>query len=372
MDTLTSIAPPSPLPAPPTSFPLTLNGGFWPTSHVQGIAVDRSRGHIYFSFTTVLVKTDLAGNLLGTVSGFTGHLGDIEFSERDGRVYGSLEYKAAGAFYVAVFDAEAVDRTGLDAADGSVVRTVHLGEVAADYGSGRFGCSGIDGIAFGPLFGETAGEPLLTVAYGIHSDVHRQDNDHQILLQYDVADWDRLARPLVEAAPHRSGPREPDAKVFLYTGNTTFGVQNLDFDTSSGLWRLGVYPGRKDRFPNFTLFAVEARAKPRYSRLEGLTGVRGDLVALAPLGLRDSETGIRGWYQTADVGMESLGGGLFYLSAASGSGGFQTSDLTLVRWTDAADIPFAPVTEAPPAGRPALSLRRPSFRSLARGGWMGA
>ncbi len=34
------------------------------------------------------------GNVIGTVEGFTGHLGDLDFNTQDGRVYGSLEYKA--------------------------------------------------------------------------------------------------------------------------------------------------------------------------------------------------------------------------------------------------------------------------------------
>ena len=62
-------------------------------SHVQGIAVDAKRECLYFSFTTCLVKTDMAGNLIGSVTGLVGHLGCIAFCEADGRVYGSLEYK---------------------------------------------------------------------------------------------------------------------------------------------------------------------------------------------------------------------------------------------------------------------------------------
>ena len=42
-------------------------------SHVQGIAVDEQRGFIYFSFTTMLLKTDLAVMVFAT--------GDTDFSE---------------------------------------------------------------------------------------------------------------------------------------------------------------------------------------------------------------------------------------------------------------------------------------------------
>ena len=60
--------------------------------HVQGIAIDQINGFMYFSFTDRLVKTDLNGKTIGSVSGFIGHLGDIDLSD-DGKIYGSLEYK---------------------------------------------------------------------------------------------------------------------------------------------------------------------------------------------------------------------------------------------------------------------------------------
>jgi hypothetical protein len=73
-------------------------------------------------------------------------------------------------------------------------------------------------------------------------------------------------------------------------------------------------------------------------------GQRGPLLHLADDGLWDPVTGIRGWYQKADVGMESLGEGLFSLSRASAVAGLQTSDLTLCRWTGDRAQPFEPVT----------------------------
>ena len=61
--------------------------------HIQGIAVDHKKGYIYYSFTTMLIKSTLEGKIVGSVNGLTGHLGCIDFNEADGRVYGSLEYK---------------------------------------------------------------------------------------------------------------------------------------------------------------------------------------------------------------------------------------------------------------------------------------
>ena len=36
-------------------------GSWWKNGHVQGIAVDADRRHVYYCFTTILVKTDLCG-----------------------------------------------------------------------------------------------------------------------------------------------------------------------------------------------------------------------------------------------------------------------------------------------------------------------
>jgi hypothetical protein len=44
---------------------------------------------------------------------------------------------------------------------------------------------------------------------------------------------------------HKSGPDAPEAKYFVYTGNTTFGVQNLEYDAYTGDFLAAVYNGRK-------------------------------------------------------------------------------------------------------------------------------
>lgn len=349
--------------------PLTQNGGTWPTSHVQGIAVDVRGGFIYYSFTTLLAKYDFSGKLVGTLVGWAGHLGDLDFNPQDGRVYGSLEYKKDKAFYIAVIDVSRLDRVGVEAAKSDIFRTVYLPEVAKDYtadlnGDGvfdgdiantpdhRYGCSGIDGVSFGPEFGHTDGPRFLTVAYGIYAHTTRTDNDHQVLLQYDIADWARYQRPLTEAAPHHSGPESPRGKYFVRTGNTTYGVQNLAYDDVQQRWFMGVYKGTKPAFPNYALFAVDARTPPKLSELVGVPGAggrgfeQGQLLALADDGLKDPKTGVRGWNQKADVGIQPIGRGLFYLAVNSGPRGKQTGDVTLHRWTGVPAEPFAPLTPA--------------------------
>lgn len=364
----------SPDPALLARLPLAQNGGTWASGHVQGIAVDLQRGHIYYSFTNLLAKYDLSGRLIGTLVGWTGHLGDLDFNPEDGKLYGSLEYREDKAFYIAVIDVSRLDRVGVEAGTSAIFRTVYLPEVAADYaadvnGDGRFdgddgkfrsdaaaspdhryACSGIDGVSFGPEFGRSDGRRYLTVAYGIYGNPGRADNDHQVLLQYDISDWARYASPLSEAAPHRRGPARAHGKYFVRTGNTLYGVQNLSYDASLQRWWLGVYPGKKPGFPNYQLFAVDARTRPVSGDLVGMPGSdgkrweKGLTLALAEDGLRDPATGIRGWNQKADVGSQPLGSGLFYFAVNAGAKGRQTADLTLMRWTGDAPKPFVPVT----------------------------
>jgi hypothetical protein len=361
-------------PAVLARLPLKQNGGTWDSGHVQGIAVDVQGGYIYYSFTNLLAKYDFSGNLVGTLVGWTGHLGDLDFNPADGKVYGSLEYKEDKSFYIAVIDVKRLDRVGMAASRTDIFRTVYLPEVARDYsadvnGDGKFegddgkfgrdvalspdhryGCSGIDGVAFGPEFGRTDGPRYLTVAYGIYGNVSRADNDHQVLLQYDISTWARYARPLIEAAPHHRGPATVHGKYFVRTGNTTYGVQNLSYDPTQQRWFMGVYQGKKPSFPNYLLFAVDAHDRPVEGDLIGVPGpdrkgwARGRLLSLADAGLKDAATGIRGWNQKADVGFQPLGQGLFYVSANAGGKGHQTADLTLMRWTGDAEKPFVPVT----------------------------
>lgn len=347
--------------------PITQNGGRWDSGHVQGIAVDVQGGYIYYSFTDLLARYDFSGSLIGTLVGWTGHLGDLDFNSDTGKVYGSLEYKEDEAFYIAVLDVSKLDRIGIEASQSDIMRTVYLPEVTADYmadmnGDDRFdgniadtpdhryGCSGIDGVSFGPAFGRTDGPQYLTVAYGVYSNTQRSDNDHQVLLQYDISDWDRYARPLVESAPHRSGPQTVEGKYFVYTGNTTYGVQNLSYDPDQQRWFMGVYQGVKSEFPNYLLFAVDGDTQPMPGDLVGVPGAgdkweQGMLLTLANDGLHDEKTGIRGWHQKGDVGMQPVGDGLFYLSVNSAGAGWQSADLTLMLWTGDAMKPFVAVSE---------------------------
>ncbi|MBT2508979.1 hypothetical protein J7I98_24445 [Streptomyces sp. ISL-98] len=341
-------------------------GGAWKAGHVQGVTVDRHKGYMYFSYTNLLVKTDLRGNPVGSVSGFTGHLGDLDFNSKDGRVYGSLEYKSAKAFYIAILDVDRIDRMGMDARESNVMSTVHLKEVVDDYtadmnGDGKFdgdtantpdhryGCSGIDGVAFGPEFDRNGrsmrGKQVLTVAYGIYSNVKRKDNDHQVLLQYDVRWWRKYERPLPESAPHRSGPSQADDKVFVRTGNTRYGVQNLEYDDHTGNWLMAVYKGAKPQFPNYSLYIADGSKQPVRGPITGQPEPeRGRLLSLLPKGLHHEASDTYGWESGGQYGLIALGGGRYYLTEAGTvqEGGVlkQTARSVQHRWTGRTPTPF--------------------------------
>jgi len=313
--------------------------GTWGKFHIQGIAVDMKKGYIYYSFTTQLVKATLDGKIVGSLQGLVGHLGCIAFHEADGRVYGSLEYKNdsigkgilrrlgdgtsfADGFYVACFDVDRIDRLDIPAQGSDIMTCAYLGEVVEDFnGTGtdgaahRYGCSGIDGLTFGPLPGKSREEGMyLYVAYGIYSDVNRRDNDHQILLCYDPEEITATAAPLDQAKMHTLGPERPMHKYFVYTGNTTYGVQNLEYDPYTNAFFMAVYKGEKPGFPNYSLFAVDAAIPAENRALEGL-GETGECLTLKALGEKDEATGLRGWhFPHGSTGMCALGDGSWLIS----------------------------------------------------------
>ncbi|MBR4994451.1 MAG: hypothetical protein IKY82_00140 [Alistipes sp.] len=321
-------------------YPKTIKSGPFNTGHIQGIAVDTEKGYVYYSYTTILIKTDLQGNIIGSVTGLLGHLGDLDFNAKDGRVYGSLEYKndAIGrgivggkmelqnAFYIAIFDVDRITRQGMSAERDGIMTTVFLPTVLNDYlatvecengkWEHRLGCSGIDGVAFGPKFGKEGGKQMLTVAYGVYGDRKRTDNDYQVLLQYDVTKWKKYERTLSQHNMHSEGPAKPNAQYFAYTGNTTYGVQNLEYDDDLKVWWMAVYNGNKPEFPNYSLYAVDGTAKPTKQPLKGVPYIKeGNVVELWPYGLEHEATGIRGWmFGVGSTGIAYLGNGLYYFS----------------------------------------------------------
>lgn len=335
--------------------------------HVQGIAVDKKNGWVYFSFTTSLVKTDLKGNVLGSVTGFQGHLGCLTFCEADSKVYASLEFKndaigkginkATGrksptdnAWYIAIFNGAAINRPDISCQTPQVLTAVYLPTVVSDYEqrigdhNGRYGCSGIDGITFGPKFGSTNGNTLLTVAYGITPDNNRTDNDYQVLLQYSPAQLKRFARPLTQDTLPKSGPAKPQGKYFIYTGNTSWGVQNLAFDRSSGLWFMMVYRGHKPLFPNNTVYVIDSRTTPRLAPLKGSPCAEKALtIPLLRDGLYHAPSGVFSFqFNYGPWGFAPIGNGYAVVSHPfTGKDKTNGSELHIYHWTGNTPTPFA-------------------------------
>ena len=343
-----------------SELPKTIDSGAYRAGHCQGIAVDLRGGVIYYSFTTMLVKTALDGRFIGSVTGLCGHLGCIAFNRSDGRVYGSLEYKndaigrgilrmlgggieISDAFYIAVFDAERIVRGGMDASE--VMRCAYLSEVAADYAAEftgrngerlrhRFGCSGIDGCAIGPDFGAPDGPESLFVAYGVYSDPSRTDNDHQVLLKYDIGELNAAAAVLCQDAMHRRGPQTARAKYFIRTGNTAYGVQNLEYDRASAKYYMAVYRGEKPEYPNPPMFAAPAAAAPRKAPLEGVwPETDGLLLSLDEHGQNGLD------FAYGQTGLASLGDGYFYISHEARHGDMQRTTVRLYRMRGGAFVP---------------------------------
>lgn len=299
--------------------------------HIQGLALDKSEKCLYSSFTTTFLKSDLEGQTLGSITGIHGHLGAMTFDEKADKVYASLEIKndaigrsisnvlgkekysdAAAGFYVAEIDVTKID--GIDVPFDDAVTLHRLDEVVKDYKDSvevdgkllahRYGCSGIDGIAIAPAFGSRSSKKYLYVAYGIYGDTTRQDNDYNILLCFDFND---LSKPL--------------HKYFVKTGNTTYGVQNMCYDKDSNRLYLAVYKGKKEEYPNYSLFALDMDQAPFMAKLEGIPYEEGEVEQLTV-----SEAS---HFPYGSTGLYSFGDGRWYVSIKGSKDGVQYSDVTL-------------------------------------------
>lgn len=354
-----------------SSLPPKINTGIWDTGHIQGIAFDTNMKYVYYSYTTVLVKADLTGRVIGFVGGLTGHLGCIDFNDEDGKVYGTIEYKhdAIGqgimnrtgiklsdedAFYVAVFDVNKIDRLNMNAEKDGIMKAVYLPDVVFDYSAvvgenkHRFGCSGIDGIAFGPVFGRPKNSPsMLMVAYGIYGDNNRTDNDYQVYLCLDWRNFDKVSQPLTQSNPHHVG-LHANSRYFLFTGNTTWGTQNLEYDAFTGDWVVTVYRGNKPYYPNCPMYMIDGSRAPEKGILRGIEPcTEGEIISLKEAGIYDETSGIYAWdFPYGQTGVYSLGNGYFYFSEDASlpvNGGtyhLHTSVLRLYRYTGEAPNGF--------------------------------
>lgn len=355
----------------PVNLPDTFFSGKQGAFHVQGMAVDKVHGFIYFSFTDKLVKMDLSGNVVGSVTGLVGHLGDLTFDPETHTIYGSLEFKndAIGKgiskklglkngndinFYIAMFDGSRIVRPNMDAGEADVLKTVYLKEVVDDYNAEvtegsktvahRFGCSGIDGVTLAPSIGDKKShKKYLYVAYGIYGDTTRSDNDHQVILKYSINKWNKIGQKLMQESPHHSGPKKPMAKYFVETGNTNYGIQNLAYDSYTGNFFAAVYKGSKSKFPNYSLFVIDEHKKPDNMKITSDNKmVKVKSLSLLQAGLHDAATGTRGWnFKWGSTGLFPLGDGFFYISHNEKTkDGQQATTIYKYKWVGSADQAF--------------------------------
>jgi hypothetical protein len=311
--------------------------------HVQGIAYDTKEDCMYCSFTSTFYKTDTLGNIIGSVDGINGHLGAMTFHKESRKVYASLECKDdvigksisdklgkesysrdESKFYIAEIDVDKI--TGMNMKFEDVITLHDIKEAAEDYLAKvvvdgqeidhRYACSGIDGVTIAPAFGpKESKEQYLYVAYGVYGDVDRIDNEYNVLLCYKLDDI-----------------TEPIHKYFVKTGNTTWGVQNLAYDSYTNKMFLAVYKGKKPQHPNYTLFAVDMAQVPFMAELEGVPYHEGEVEQVAVCG---------GWhFKWGSTGLCPMGDGYYYISEKTKVDGRQVCNAKLFKSGDFAVCPF--------------------------------
>lgn len=327
------------------------------SGHVQGIAYDKKRNCIYMSFTTRFLKVDMKGNIVASIERVPGHLGAMTLSPVDGKVYASLECiddeigqsvaKRLGlqavshekaTLYIAVIDVEKLTRIGMDSAENNVLQTFCAKGATEDYKTGWHGSIGIDGVAFVPCKGkegDVKSQWQLCIAYGIKEDLEREDNDCQILITYNIEDFEKHLTAVDYNNLHQNGPEHPAAQYFIYTGNTKYGVQNLAYDAFTGKLFMFVYKGHKPKYPNCNFFTVDWTP-------ENFATTYEDAVRNAqPLG---------GWnFKWGATGVHPFGDGWWYISENRKNKANKTQSCTarLYHWEPfSAKGPFVKVSDS--------------------------
>ena len=179
----------------------------------------------------------------------------------------------------------------------------------------------------------------------MYGDTERDDNDYQVILCYDTEKWAQYEKPLAQSAMHKSGPDVPEKKLFVYTGNTYYGVQNLEYDVNTNAFLMAVYRGQKQNFPNYAFFAVDAAKAPIQGELKGIDyQAEGERLSLAEMGEKDEKSGVRGWhFKNGTTGLHSFGDGYFYISHDGKDENGWYTNVKLYKWDGV--HPMIPVEE---------------------------
>ncbi len=197
--------------------------------HMQGFTTDGE--YMYWSFTDSLVKTNKNNTVISQVHIHSGHLGDIDYY--NGSIYATLigdslagnPWGVWTSFFVYVFDAETL----------ALQKTIRLDPCYKMYDSPSVngGFNGVDGIVV--LDGED-GKPTMWLACALFSD---EKYDKQMLLNFSL------------------GGKLQGIKYFN-TGNTTFGIQNLDYEADTGYFWISTYSAEKPYQAKETLYCLDA------------------------------------------------------------------------------------------------------------------
>ncbi len=192
--------------------------------HLQGFTA--SSTHLYWSFTDTLVKTTPQNTVGCQIQITGGHLGDIDY--RSGCIYGTvLGNSLAGdpwgvwsSFHVYVFDADTL----------ALKHTIRLDPLYRMFReSENFGgFFGVDGIAVLP-------DNTMWLAGGLRDDPRYT---RQQLLHFD------MSGRLLEIR-------------YFSTGNTIFGIQNLDWEPDTDRFWFSTYTPEKPYHARETLYCVD-------------------------------------------------------------------------------------------------------------------
>lgn len=328
-------------------------GGVGTISHVQGVATNLFGDVFYYSFTDRLVVQKSDGEIIGSVVGIQGHMGDLAFNPEDGRVYVSYSYSSSTSglgegtalrkqknAYVLIFDVEKIDRMNMSP-DG-IVTCVYVGEKIQelantpgyDYGTkyddlkigGKYGVvNSIGNLAIGPAFGENDGKTYVTCvlsqpanavcsAAGVYA-YDREDNDYFVIVQFDPSNWGSYEVPYSEMEK-ASGPKDFDRMYFYYAGQHDYGVQVMTYDAYQNMYVLTTYSlinstlEGATQFPNYSVYYLDA-VQVKTGTLIGNGEDSGNIIT-EKYGKKDEATGIKGWLVWYDVGFISLGDGYYY------------------------------------------------------------
>lgn len=301
----------------------TLDLGNWSTvaseggaGHLQGICTDDEGNYLYASFTNMLVKVDMhTGRIAGTVTGLAAgsissgaHIGDICYY--DGKIYGSLEYKASERWYICVFNGDKITEMDMPYTTPGVMYGLYVPQVGDDFRNEltagehsnsaasmghRYGTGGIDGITFGTLPGRgydtngdgtvdqsTGDKRYMIVTYGPYGNAQRYDNENFVFLVYDPENItsDNLL-PFTEDLLTQDYTENQKLfykhKLFCYAGNQTYGVQQLEYDEKTGdLWLECYDRPSGSEFPGTSRYVIDGSVPLYMDTVEVGQSVTGD------------------------------------------------------------------------------------------------